>query len=268
MIDTHCHLCSYQYKDIDTHDIVQRALDAGVHHMISLGTHYGDWAAHLELQKAFPQDISICLGIHPTDAHNALPEHLTELEELAQQYPLAAIGESGLDYYHPAPEGWNEADYHQKQKDLLQAQFKIAAKLGYNLVMHTRDRKGDASFKDAVNIAKMYPNVRTVFHCFIGSQEQARIVLEELNGFISFTGVATFKNAKDVLEIARNSPLDRIMLETDAPYLSPEPYRGQLNEPSRTFNIAECIAKARNISIEELDIATTQNAQSFFKIKR
>jgi len=138
-----------------------------------------------------------------------------------------------------------------------------------NIVLHTRDRKGSRSFEDALAIAGNHAGrVRPVFHCFIGDTAQAARIFDRLDGMVSFTGVATFKNAPVVAETARWCPEDRIMLETDSPYLSPEPLRGRMNEPAHLIHTARFIAAARGMELEEFARLTTRNAGTFYNLRQ
>lgn len=266
MIDTHCHLASDCYGD-NIADIEKRACAVGVTHCITQGTHPDDdWKTQLALAESVPSFITPCLAVHPTEVLRTDDTAPDRLLSLAQTHPLGAIGEAGLDYYWPAPQGYSEDVYRKKQLELLEAHFDIARRCGLNISLHTRDRKGDACFSDAVSIARRFPEVRPVFHCFIGTREQAELIFRQLDGFISFTGIVTFKNAATVQETAAWCPPDRFMLETDAPYLAPEPYRGQTNEPAHVAQIAAAVAKLRGVSVEEIAEQTTQNARSFFRL--
>ncbi len=264
IIDTHCHLATSKYTDMDL--VVQESLDLGVTHCITQGTHRADWEPQLDLVKRYPEFMSSCLAIHPSDAAEATDEDMEMLRQLCRSNPQAAIGETGLDYYWPAPEGWTEERYHARQHELLVQHFELAQELGLNISLHTRDRKGWACFEDCFAIAKQFPKVRPVFHCFIGTKEQATRIFEELNGMISVTGIVTFKKSDQVQEVFSWAPIDRIMLETDSPFLSPEPCRGQLNIPGRTRYVAEKVAQLRRVSLEEIAEQTTLNAQGFFKL--
>lgn len=267
LIDSHCHLVSHLY-DLSEHDaLVSRAREAGVTHMIALGTEPGDWPLYLDLRRRHPQTLSLCLGIHPCDADRADDASFTLLEKHIQSGELCALGETGLDYYHPAPEGWTENNFKKRQQDSLERHFELAKCHGLNLVIHTRDKKGIASFDDSMTLVRQYAgSVRTVFHCFIGNKEQARQVLDN-DGLLSFTGVATFKNAQNVLEVAQWCPEGQFMIETDSPYLSPEPLRGKRNEPSHLIHTARKIAEARKETLESLANHTTEAAKKFFSLK-
>lgn len=266
LIDTHCHLASHHYAQTSMQELAARSRELGVTHCVSLGTHRPDWETQLELAAAMPDYVSACLAIHPTEAHLATPEDMELLQALGGKHALAAIGEAGLDYFHPAPEGCDEAGYHALQRDLLERHFAIAETLGLNISIHTRDRKGSASFDDAVAIARNFPRVKPVFHCFIGDRAQAETIFSGLDGMISVTGIVTFRNGRQVQDVAAWCPLDRLMVETDAPYLSPEPYRGCQNEPGRVRYVADKIAALRGLPVPEVEAATTANARRFFRL--
>ncbi len=263
IIDTHCHLITPKYHDIPQLIADSRAL--GVGHVITQGTHRKDWQASIDLATLYPDYISSCLAVHPTDATTTSDEDMVELERLCLAHPQVAIGEAGLDYYWPAPEGWTEEAYRARQHELLEQHFSLAEKLGLNISIHTRDRKGSQCFEDALAIARNFPKVKPVFHCFIGTQAQAEAIFSELDGMISITGIVTFKKTDELQAVARWCPTERLMLETDAPFLSPEPHRGELNIPGRTRFVAEKIAQLRGVSLEEIAAATTANARSFFR---
>ncbi len=266
LIDTHCHLVTTKYSDMA--QVIADSLELGVTHMITQGTHRKDWQGSIDLAAAHPEVISSCLAVHPTDAASVNDDDMQELERLCLAHPQVAIGEAGLDYYWPAPEGWTEEAYRARQQELLEQHFALAEKLGLNISIHTRDRKGSACFDDTMAIARQFPRVRPVFHCFIGTQQQADAIFNELDGMISITGIVTFKKTEDLQAVVTNSPADRIMLETDAPYLSPAPYRGELNIPGRTRFVAEKIAELRGISLEEIAHITTENAKRFFRFAK
>lgn len=267
IIDTHCHLASRQFDQSRREIYVRHARREGIGRMITLGARMDDWEDNLAWTRAFPGTVFCALGIHPDDAHDAPADWAQRLSRHARETPLAAIGETGLDYFHPAPEGWETDSFHRRQQELLEEHFSLAERLGLNIVLHTRDRQGSRSFEDALSIASNYAGrVRPVFHCFIGDASQAARIFDRLDGMVSFTGVATFKNAPVVAETARWCPQDRIMLETDSPYLSPEPLRGRINEPAYLIHTARFIAAARGMELEELARLTTRNAEIFYNL--
>lgn len=267
LTDSHCHLASHKFPHEEVPDLITRARNAGVTRLVTLVTSLDDLQANLSIATTHPE-VHACIGIHPCDVHHAPDDAMDQLRPHAANPGVCGIGETGLDYFHPAPDDWNEQSFRQRQRDFLDAHFQLAADTGLNLVIHTRDRSGDASLRDALDIYKPYATrVRAVFHCFISSLENAREILE-LGGLVSFGGVATFKNAGDVLTVATELPSNAFMLETDSPYLAPHPHRGKRNEPSFVRHVAERIASARSESLEQLAEHTTSNAISYFRFRK
>ena len=265
LTDSHCHLASHKFSDHELAGLVARARDAGVHRIVTLATNLSDLPLNLAIAERF-QEVHACIGIHPCDVQDAPGDYLQPLREFARHPKVAALGETGLDYYHPAPRGWSEEDYHQRQRDALRQHFELAAELGLNVVIHTRDRRGEASFADALAIYEPFADqVQAVFHCFPGPAAQAARVLS-LGGLVSFTGIATFKKAAEVLDAAVACPAGRFMVETDAPYLAPVPHRGSRCEPSHVRHTAEAIATARQESLEELARHTEEAVGRFFRL--
>lgn len=266
IIDTHCHLVSEKYGEME--ELVRESLALGVGHCVTQGTDPKDWEPQLELARRYPHFAASCLAVHPMEVCAVTEADFERMAELCRRYPQAAIGEAGLDYYWDAPEGWTEEAYHARQRDFLERHFCLAEELGLNISLHTRD-KADGStvcFDDAFAIARRHPKVRPVFHCFIGTMEQARAVFEELDGMVSFTGLLTFKKTEAVQAVAAAVPADRLMAETDAPYLSPVPHRGKVNIPGRTAVVVEKLAELRGVSVAEMAAQTTANARRFFRL--
>ena len=264
IVDTHCHLVSRKYESLE--QLRADSLALGVGHCISQGTGADDWEPQLEIARSMPDFVSSCLAVHPSDVTNVTDEQLLYMEELCRKHPQAAIGETGLDYYWPAPEGWSEDDYRSRQRVFLERHFQLAEELGLNISLHTRDKKGLASFEDAFAIARNFPKVRPVFHCFIGDSLQAERIFTELDGLISFTGLLTFNKTEDIQAVATWCPTDRFMVETDSPFLSPAPFRGITNIPGRTKYVVDKIAELRGVSPEEVAAWTTANAVRFFRL--
>lgn len=265
IIDSHCHLASHQFEPHELPDIIRRARELGVDRMITQATCLGDAAANLAIASAHNEVFST-IGIHPCDVHQTPDDYLMALEKHALHPRCVAIGETGLDYFHPAPQGWSDDDYRQRQRDFLEQHFLLAACLKKNIVIHTRDKVGQDSLNDAIAIYRKHAGqVRAVFHCFPFSLDDAQEILQ-LDGLISFTGIATFKNARIVLDTAKHCPSGSFMLETDSPFLAPVPQRGKRNEPGFTRYTAEAIALARGESLDELMQHTTQTAESFYHL--
>jgi TatD DNase family protein len=265
LTDSHCHLASHRFETSETPSLIDRALDAGVSRLVTLSTSLGDLASNLSIARH--PAVHACIGIHPCDVHHAPDDAIGQLAPHAGDPHVCAIGETGLDYFHPAPEGWHEDAFRKRQRDFLERHFNLAAAAGHNLVIHTRDRHGHASFEDALEIyATHHTKVRAVFHCFIGPWENAKRVLD-LGGLVSFGGVATFKNAREVRETIIRCPAGSFMLETDAPYLAPEPHRGKRNEPAFLRDTADFIASIRGESAGELASHTSGTANVFFRFR-
>jgi TatD DNase family protein len=261
LIDTHAHL-DYDVYDPDRAEVIGRAIEAGVTEIISIGTKIESSARAVELAENFP-NIWATVGIHPCDVDNAPEDVIERLHALAQSTRVVALGEIGLDYHH-LPEGEAAIEANKKlQARLFREQLGLAVELGLNVVIHQRD-----SWDDTLAILKEYTGqVRGVFHCFGGTLEQAQEVIA-LGHLVSFTGIITFKNARQVQATAQDLPWDKFMVETDCPYLAPTPDRGKRCEPAHTRRVAEQIAQLRNVSVEEVAARTTETAREFFHFHR
>ena len=263
--DSHCHLASRQFPAEEIPALIQNAQELGISRMVSLATCLEDCPSNIALAEAHPE-IFCAIGIHPTDVTETPDNYLAELKPFAQHPRCVAIGETGLDYFHPAPEGWTDEAYHQRQQEFLRQHFELACELGKNVVIHTRDRSGTASFDDALAIyAEFSDRIQAVFHCFLGPEENMHKVLE-LGGLVSFTGISTFKSAKDCRASAIAAPAGKFMLETDAPYLAPAPHRGKRCEPGYTRHTADFLADARGESIQQLAAHSESTVCDFFKL--
>ncbi|MDY3619092.1 TatD family hydrolase [Agathobaculum sp.] len=196
------------------------------------------------------------VGIHPEDWNKNWKNDLLVIKELAQnEHKVRAIGEIGLDYYwEKDPEG------RAVQQEVFRAQMALAEELLLPVIVHDRD-----AHADCLTITKEFSHVRGVYHCFAGSVEMARELLE-LGYYLSFTGVITFKNAKRALDVIREAPLERLMVETDAPYMAPEPYRGRRNSSLYVYRMAEAIAEVKGVAVSEVERITTENGKRLFQI--
>lgn len=261
--DSHCHLASARYADEERGEIIRRAAEAGVTRMVTLATCLDDVPLNLRLAK--DPRVKAAIGIHPCDVHNAPDDAVERLAASAGDPRVCAIGETGLDYFHPTPEGWNETDFRNRQRDFLIRHFELAESSGLNIVIHTRDREGRGSFEDALRIYSDFSDrVRAVFHCFVSEWELAEKVIAT-GGLVSFGGVATFRNADLVKAAVKRCPAGSFMLETDSPYLAPEPMRGKRNEPAYAMRVAEAVASLRGETLEELAAHTEAVAEMFFR---
>ena len=261
LIDTHAHL-DYSDFDDDRAQILSRAAERGVTEIISIGTRVDSSTRAVELAENFP-NVWATVGIHPGEVDEVPDDAVERLRALAQSRRVVAMGEIGLDYHH-LPEGEEAiAKNKARQAELFRAQLSLAIELGLNAVIHQRD-----SWDDTLAILKEFTGrVRGVFHCFGGTLEQAREVIA-LGHLVSFTGIVTFKNARQVQATAQDVAFDQFMVETDCPYLAPVPDRGKRCEPAHTRNVAEYIAKLRGVSVEEIGARTTETARAFFRFAR
>lgn len=251
MIDTHCHINFPQYDD-DRAELIERAMTAGVDTMIIPGTTLETCASAIALAEQY-DNIYAAAGIHPTDVADVTEETFEALDPLLDHPRVVALGEVGMDFYH-------DATLQTKQRECMERFVSMAKDKEKPLIIHNRDsEEAMAEFLDSVTLYER-PGV---FHCFAGDVDFARVVLD--HGFyISFTGIVTFKNAKELQAVAEYVPLDRILLETDSPYLTPHPFRGRRNEPAYTRYVGEKIAELKGLSVDEVDRMTTQSAKNLF----
>ena len=257
LIDTHAHLTSRRLRNkID--DILARSHESGVEKIISIACDLKDSREVIALAGRYGE-IFATAGIHPSYVHEIESDDWpATLRKLARENPVVAIGEVGLDYFHPPPDAFTEASWRALQARVFEEQLAIAQELNLPVVVHQRN-SGD----DVLDILKNFPSVTAVLHCFTGTIEQAERALE-LGNYLSFTGVVTYPKAPEVREAARFVPSDRFMVETDSPYLAPVPYRGKSNEPAYVRYVAEEIAKVRQIPTEECASLATANSEVIF----
>ena len=254
-IDTHVHLNADQY-DEDLNEVIDRALENNVTKMIVIGFDRKTIQRAMELAEKH-EFIYAVVGWHPVDAIDCTEEDLKWIEELAAHDKVVGIGETGLDYY------WDKSP-KEIQQEVFRKQIRLAKKVQLPIIIHNRD-----ATEDVLRILKEEEahEVGGVMHCFGGSVETARESIA-MNFMISLGGPVTFKNAKKPKEVATEIPLEHLMIETDAPYLAPHPYRGKRNEPSYVPLVAEEIARLKGISVEEVGRITTRNAEQFFKLSQ
>ena len=246
-IDSHCHLDSLD----DAGAALERARAAGVAGMVTVGTDLGTSRRCVELAGSAP-GVWATVGIHPYDAKGFGPAELAEVVRLAGAPKVVAIGEVGLDYYR-------DHSPRQDQHRAFRAQIGAAKDLGKALVLHVRDALDDAF--DV--LADEGPPDRLVFHCFSGGTDEARRAVE-LGGHVSFAGNVSYRGAELLREAARAVPLERLLVETDAPYLAPVPHRGKPNEPAFVVAVGEALASATGRSVDEIGEATAANACRVF----
>ncbi|MGG0464749.1 TatD family hydrolase [Priestia aryabhattai] len=253
LFDTHVHLNAEQYED-DLQEVINRALEKGVQNMVVVGFDEPTIKKAIQIAETY-EFIYASVGWHPVDAIDMTDEHLAWIEELAQHPKVVALGEMGLDYH------WDKSP-KEVQKDVFRRQIRLARKVNLPIIIHNRD-----ATEDVVTILKEehVEEVGGIMHCFTGSIEVAKKCMD-MNMYISFGGPVTFKNAKKPKEVAAELPLDKLLIETDCPYLTPHPFRGKRNEPGYVSYVAEQIAELKGITYEELADITTANAKKLFGI--
>ncbi|MBP3953497.1 TatD family hydrolase [Bacillus suaedae] len=255
LFDTHVHLNAEQFTD-DVEEVISRAKAAGVGHMVVVGFDELTINKALELIERY-DELYAAVGWHPVDAIDMTDDHLNWLESLASHPKIVALGEMGLDYH------WDKSP-KDIQKEVFRKQIQLAKKVKLPIIIHNRDAD-----QDIVTILKeeQANEVGGIMHCFGGSVEIARECLD-MNFYISLGGPVTFKNAKRPKQVAKEIPMDRLLIETDCPYLAPHPYRGKRNEPAYVKLVAEQIAELKEVSFEEISRQTTANAIRLFGINR
>jgi len=254
LIDTHCHLTFDELAgDIDS--VIERSIAAGVTAWLTVGTDPEQNRQAVELADRF-ENMYAAVGIHPHDAKTVTAETIARLIQLARNEKVVAIGETGLDFHYDFSEP-------PAQRRVFAQHLKIAAEFNLPVVIHSRE-----AFDDTLEILEQFGASvkKVVFHCFTGSAEQAKIILDR--GYhISFTGVVTFKNAGKIREAAKLVPLDKLMLETDCPYMSPEPMRKQkVNEPALMLHTAKRLAELKGMSLVDFEQAVTVTSRAFFNL--
>ena len=256
IIDSHCHLDSLDYeqrhKNVD--EVIDNAKARGVQHFISICTTVGRFQSMKALTAHRPE-VSLSCGVHPLNVEDE-PFDYAKLLEYVQDPRVVAVGETGLDY-HYTPET------KALQQSLFEQQIEIAKQVNKPLVIHTRSAREDTMhFLEKGNAEQC----GGVLHCFTEDWAMAKRALD-IGFYISISGIITFRNAEELREVAKNVPLDRLLVETDSPYLAPVPYRGKPNQPAYVREVCEYLATLKGISVEEMAQITTQNVQKLFKVK-
>lgn len=253
LVDSHCHLNMIDYAALgsDVNSVIEAAKKNGVQHMLCVGTILDDIPANLLLAEQFDQ-ISISIGLHPNESIEHEPS-VEQLISLAAHPKVIAIGETGLDYYR------SEGDL-KWQHDRFRVHIQAAKELDKPLIIHTRQAREDTI---QILTEENAHECKGVLHCFTEDWETAKQALD-LGFYISFSGIVTFKNATELQEVAKKVPLDRLLIETDSPYLAPMPYRGKINQPAYVKQVAEFLAVLRDIPFEQIAEKTTQNFYHLF----
>lgn len=254
IIDSHCHLLHEKYREGDplsAEQLLRDAEVAGVSPLITIACARDEWAPAFKCAAQHPGKLYVAAGIHPEEATEAPPITMEELTKLASHPQTVAFGETGLDYHY-------ENISKPAQQGSFRTHLHAAKELGLPVVVHTRDAE-----EDTLAILAEYPKVPFVLHCYTGSRAMA-LQAVEMGGYISFSGIFTFKKSEDLRALAKELPRDRVLVETDAPYLAPEPVRGRRCTPAMTRHTAELMAKLWNLPLEEAAEITTANTRRLF----
>ena len=263
LVDSHCHLIQFHRRG-NLPEILQEAEDLGVGRMITIGTDKEDWPVNLELSRHYPGQIAYTVGLHPTSVDDDWEAQLEELHPYLTSTPSPrAVGEIGLDHFH-LPKDNPEKTKAIKARQVLafDQQLQIAKAHELPVVIHSRN-----AFNQCMERIDQsgFPWQKVVFHCFADGLEEMR-VLKERGGNASFTGILTYKNGDNVREAALEQGLENLMLETDSPYLAPEPLRGKENHPGYTRHTAEACAELFGETLETIATISTRNAEAFFNL--
>ncbi len=250
-VDVHSHITDDRYEDVGS--VIERAKEAGVEQIICSAYNFYSSLEAIKLSQKY-DNVFANVGIHPENTNEIEEDTLILIEELAKEEKVVAIGEIGLDFHR---EGFNK----ELQKKYFKSQIELANRVKKPIVVHSREAMGET-----IEILKNNPvSKESVIHCFSGSVESAKILLE-LGFSFSIGGVVTFKNAKTLPEVVKFLPIEKILLETDCPYMAPVPFRGKTNEPKNVVYVADEIARLKGMSIENVAFFTTKNAKRIFGI--
>lgn len=249
--DTHAHFTDEAF-DADRDEIIQAVHESGVALIMNASCDYGSCIKSLELADKYPF-VYASVGWHPHDAKTFNDESENMIRQWCKLPKVRAIGEIGLDFYYDLSE-------RDVQREVFIRQMELASELNMPVVIHDRD-----AHAECMEIIKKFPSVKGTFHCYSGSAEMAKIILD-MGWYLGFTGAITFKNARKSLEVIEMCPLDRILIETDCPYLAPVPFRGKRNDSRYLPYMAQKIAEIKNLSTEDVTKITNENGRRFFGI--
>ena len=253
LFDTHAHYDSGAFN-ADRLEVLASMPERGVELILNPGCDLESSRTAVALAERFPF-VYAAVGVHPSDCGDWEDSWLEELRALAAHRKVRAIGEIGLDYY------WKDNPPRDFQQQVFHRQMELARELGLPVIIHDRE-----AHQDCLSIVREHPQVTGVYHCYSGSLEDAK-VLVRLGWMISFTGVVTYKNARRALEVIDWLPMDRIMIETDSPYLTPEPFRGERNDSGKVYRVAQTIADIKGLDVEDVARITLENGKRFFQIE-
>ena len=261
LVDSHCHLDRLDLEPYggDLEQLIQRANERGVSRLLCVGIDMGNAQEVMRIANTY-EGVSAAVGIHPMDVTDgreaaAVDEDFKQLAQWAAEDTVIAVGETGLDYYYSA-----ESALHQQES--FKRHLALSKSVAKPVIVHTRNAQDDtlAIIRECGD-----ESIGGVLHCFTESWEMAKQALD-LNYYISFSGIVTFKNANELRDVVKNVPLDRLLVETDSPYLAPVPYRGKKNEPQYVVEVAQCVAELKGVSYESLAEVTTNNFDRLFRV--
>ena len=252
LFDTHAHMDDRAFGE-DRNELLKDLPNQGIQLLMNPGCSLASSYNTSKLSQEYDY-IYAAVGSHPDVADEVNEEVLEEYRKLCKLNPrIKAIGEIGLDYHY-------EDIPREIQLKAFRMQMELARELGLPVIVHERD-----AHEDGMKVVDEFPDVTGVFHCYSGSAEMAKELIKR-GWYIGFTGLLTFKNARKAIEVASSIPLDRIVLETDCPYMSPEPFRGKRNDPGKLYRMAEKLAEVRGLSVEEIHTITTENGKRLYRI--
>ena len=252
LFDTHAHMDDHSFDD-DREALLRALPEQGIHLLMNPGCSLESSRNASKLSQEYDY-IYAAAGSHPDVADEVNEAVLEEYRTLCKLNPkIKAIGEIGLDYHY-------EDIPREVQKEAFRAQMALARELNLPVIVHERE-----AHEDGMKIVEEFPEVTGVFHCYSGSLEMAKWLVKR-GWYIGFTGVLTFKNARKAIEVAANIPLDRLVIETDCPYMAPEPFRGRRNDPGKLYRMAEKLAEIRGMTVEEIHAITVENGKRLYRI--
>jgi len=251
-IDTHAHL-NFEAFETDYREVIERAFAADIRAIINVGSNLKTSLEAIKIAEIFDKGIYTAVGLHPIHIKDEDFDS-NEFEKIAREEKVVALGETGLDYYY-------DRSTKERQKEIFRKILSIANKISKPVILHSRDAGDDVL---SVLIEEKI-DTKGVMHCFQGNWQYAKVVLD-MGLYISFTGLITFTKNYETFEVIKNAPLERMMIETDCPFMSPEPYRGKRNEPAYVIEVAKKIAEIKKLPLEKVAEQTSKNAKNLFRI--
>ena len=253
IFESHAHYDDEAF-DTDRDELLPRLRQQGIGYVMNISSDISSVSACIALAEKYPF-VYAAAGIHPDDTGELNEDNFEWLKKQCGHKKVLAVGEIGLDYY------WEENPPREFQREVFHIQLALAEELGLPVIVHDRE-----AHRDCLEAVRAHPKVTGVYHCYSGSLEDAK-TLVKLGWMLSFTGVVTYKNARRSLEVIDWLPMDRIMIETDSPYLTPEPFRGKRNDSGKVYRVAETIAQVKGMDPEEVAEITLENGKRFFGIE-